>query len=44
MASLAEFAELALIGEDGEEQCHEEGDFPMNKVELREAIEQDDNG
>ena len=42
--AIAEFAELKLIGEDGEEERHEDEDFPKDKVELRAAIDQDHHG
>jgi hypothetical protein len=31
---VAEFAELILVGEDGEEERHENEDFPKDKGEL----------
>src|SRR5262245_33342851 len=42
--AFAEFAELILIGEDGEDDRHQNEDFPQDKVELRAAIDQDDYG
>ena len=37
--AIAEFAELILIGTDGEEDCHEKENFPKDKVEFRAAID-----
>ena len=42
--SVAAFTELILIGEDGEEERHENEDLPKDKIELRTAIDQDDYG
>ena len=42
--AIAEFTELILIGEDGEEERHENKDLPKDKIELRTAIDQDDYG